>query len=52
MISQRSLRNRSPIMPEPLPLYDGEPQEEPNTLNGFRRARTFFKNGMPIDGQN
>jgi len=39
-------------MPEPLPLIIGELQDEPNHLKGFRRARTFFKNGMPMDGLN
>lgn len=31
-------------MPEPLPLYDGEAQDEPSIMAGFRRATKVFVN--------
>jgi len=37
------LNNRGPLLPEPLPLFDGPAEEEPNLLQGFRRATKIFK---------
>jgi hypothetical protein len=31
-------------MPEPLPLWEGEEQDETNPHAGFRRATKIFKN--------
>lgn len=42
--------NRGPFLPEPLPLFDGPAEDEPNLLQGFRRATKIFKSGSMQDG--
>ena len=41
-----SLNARGPTIPEPLPLWDGDGQEEPAKHTGFRRATKIFKSGF------
>lgn len=44
----QSMNNRGPFLPEPLPMYDGPAEDEPNLLQGFRRATKIFKaNELP-----
>jgi len=50
-ISIQSLNNRGLILPEPLPLFDGPAEDEPNLLQGFRRATKIFKSASSPDGQ-
>ena len=49
MASLRSLNARGPIIPEPLPLWDGDAPDDPPKNSGFRRATKIFKNGMPTE---
>lgn len=50
-ISLQSLNNRGPFLPEPLPLFDGPAEDEPNLLQGFRRATKIFKADQLPEGQ-
>ena len=43
-LSSKPQGGRGPIMPEPLPLYEGEAHEEPSLMAGFRRATKVFVN--------
>lgn len=47
----QSLNNRGHFLPEPLPLFDGPAEDEPNLLQGFRRATKIFKSDAPNDSR-
>ena len=48
-LSPKPKGGRGPIMPEPLPLYDGEKQDEPSIMHGLRR-KTKVLTDLPGNG--